>query len=132
MFKRGGAQGGGAGRQGQAQGGGQGAGGPGGPGRMGEWMMSPISIDAQVHEMCLNLLNVRNGYKQIRDNISQFCNPPGKAKGRFIEITEKLYGYLSQLRVGTRFNIKFYRHRSWSFAFIFMCQTLVTSPIHNA
>lgn len=100
MYKRGAP--GGAGRPGQGAGGGPGGvgGGGAGPGSQGEWMVSPFSINAQVHEMCLNLLNVRNGYKQIRDNMDYFCNPPGKAKTRFVEITEKLYGYISQLRVG--------------------------------
>lgn len=68
------------------------------PNPQGEWMLSPFSINAQVHEICTNLLNVRNGYKQIRDNMDYFCNPPTKAKSRFVEITEKLFGYLSQLR----------------------------------
>ena len=116
MYKRGAP--GGRGGQGQAQGREHGVGvpeGAGGPGAQGEWMVSSISVNAQVHEICLNLLNVRSDYKQIRDNIDYFCNPPGRAKGRFVEITEKLYGYISQLRVGTctRFKATIGKTRVW-------------------
>ena len=70
-----------------------------GAGGQSQWMMSGPVIQRQLNEMCQNLLNVRNGYRQMRDNLPYFVNPPGKAKARFIDITETLYGYLTQIRV---------------------------------
>ena len=83
--------------------GGAGMGGAGGQGQQAQWMMTGPVIQRQVNEMCQNLLNVRNGYREMRDHLPYFVNPPGKAKQRFIDITETLYGYLTRLRVSRRY-----------------------------
>lgn len=67
-------------------------------GAQSDWMLSVRSIGEQTHEICMNLLNVRNGFKQIRDNMPYFTNPPQRAKSVFIDINEKLYGYICSIR----------------------------------
>ena len=93
-----------AGRKGQAQA--QAKGGPG-LGAQSDWMLSVRSIGEQTHEICMNLLNVRNGFKQIRDNMPYFTNPPQRAKSVFIDINEKLYGYICSIRVCMLYLLKF-------------------------
>lgn len=74
-------------------------GGPGaGSGPQSGWMMGVRAINDQTNEMCMNLLNVRNGFKQIRDNLPYFTNPPDRARQVFMDINEKLYGYISSMR----------------------------------
>ena len=97
----------GGGMGGAGMGGGMGGagmgGGMGGAGGQAQWMMTGPVIQRQVTEMCQNLMKVRNGYREMRDHLPFFVNPPEKAKKRFIDITETLYGYLTSLRVSRRY-----------------------------